>query len=193
MPRVTKRKRRSPAPAKRRRARRPAYTQETAQREREAAFVQLLKETGLSAREAAALLEHEIDPRRRASKNPRGYKRARRFTRAASSAKKQRQWKHVYRGARERGYGERRAIIQASGVVARNPLRKRYIVELLHRDYGLWFLKAGDQRGKPTTQRRERAQVFHTEKEAAAAMHAAHDAFPARVRRNFVWMRTAVK
>ena len=66
-------------------------------------------------------------------------------------------------------------------------------MELLHRDYGLWYLKRADRPGKNTTQRRELAEVFATEKEAGGAMRAALKGFPARVRRNFVWMRTAVK
>jgi hypothetical protein len=52
-------------------------------------------------------------------------KDAKRHTRKANSASKQRQWRHVAESAMSRGADEGSAIRQANGVVAKNRGRKR--------------------------------------------------------------------
>lgn len=79
------------------------------------------------------------------------------------------------------------------GKMARkNPIRKQFIIELLHKNYGIWYIKPGVRGGKNTSMRREAASKFASEAEATREMKAALAAFPASVRKNFVWIRTAV-
>jgi hypothetical protein len=100
----------------------------------------------------------------------RGARVALRFTRKANTAKKQREWKHVYRSARCRGYSKGRAIAQASGVVRKETLRrnpsKRYIIEALTLSgYTPRYFYWNDAAQKFTT-KREHASPYSSEKAA---------------------------
>lgn len=50
---------------------------------------------------------------------------AEKFTKRADTPAKKRQWKHVYEGMKERGYGAGRAIMAASSVVKKHPAKTR--------------------------------------------------------------------
>jgi hypothetical protein len=72
-------------------------------------------------------------------------------------------------------------------VIARTP----YLLELLHRDYGVWYIKSGPA-GHATMQR-GLAREYPTEQAATRDMKKQRDAFPLKVRNKFAWMRTVKK
>jgi hypothetical protein len=96
-------------------------------------------------------------------------------------------------GSKARSFYAYLERLAGKSAVLKNPspssIRKQFIIELLHKDYGLWYIGDG---AKTTTKNRGLAKKFASEKEAATAMQEARDRFPANIRRNFVWMRTAV-
>ena len=52
------------------------------------------------------------------AKKKKGHAKAKKFDKDADTPKKQRQWKHIYEGARARGDSKKKAIKKASGRVS---------------------------------------------------------------------------